>query len=169
MLPKLLAVSPSGHNVPPSLTQKSTPKNPESNGSNRMDIIIRNATVITLDKTRRIIKDGSIGIKNGKIDWIDDAQRSAERVATLDIDARNRIVMPGLINPHCHVSHSMARGCGDDLHFLKWLPVVYSVEDAYTDEEWYLTSLLTMIEMIKSGTTCFADTNVFEEFDWVAQ
>jgi cytosine/adenosine deaminase-related metal-dependent hydrolase len=150
-------------------TQKPMPKSQEANGSNRMDIIIRNATIVTLDKTRRIINDGSIGIKNGKIDWIDDARQAVERVAVLDIDARNRIVMPGLVNPHCHVAHSMARGCGDDLHFLKWLPVVYSIEDAYTDEEWYLTSLLTMIEMIKSGTTCFADTNVFEEFDWVAR
>lgn len=138
-------------------------------GSERMDIIIRDATIITMDKSRRIIKSGSLGVVNGKIAWIGDTKQSENQEGVLELDGRNRIVMPGLINPHCHVGHSMARGCGDDLPFLKWLPVVYSVEDAYSEEEWYLASLLSMIEMIKSGTTCFADTNIYEEFDWVAR
>lgn len=134
-----------------------------------LDILIANATVVTMDASRRILANASLGIADGRIERVGPAAELRGQPARVEIDGTGKIVMPGLINPHCHLSYSLARGCGDDLPFLQWLPIVYRSEDGYSDEEWYLTSTLSMIEMIKSGTTCFADTNVFEEIATVVK
>lgn len=134
-----------------------------------MDIIIRNATIITMDRKRRILKDGTVAISDGKITEVGKANELASETGELKIDGRGRLVIPGLVNPHCHIAYSLARGCADDLPFAQWLPLTLKVQDSYDEEEWYLTSLLSMVEMIKSGTTCFADTNIYEEIGQVAR
>jgi len=135
----------------------------------KVDLLIRNALVITMDRERRIFDDGAVAIHEGRIDRVGRSADFSELQATKVLDARDRIVLPGLINPHIHLGHSLARGCGDDLPFPRWLPVVYRLEDGYSEEEWYLSALLSMAEMIKSGTTCFGDTNIFEEIATVAK
>ncbi len=134
-----------------------------------VDLIVRNALIITMDRDRRVINDGAIAVKNGRIEQIGQSSELAGIHADKVLDGRDRIVLPGLINPHIHLSYSLGRSCGDDLPFPRWLPVVYKLEDGYSDEEWYLTALLSMAEMIKSGTTCFGDTNVYEEIAQVAR
>lgn len=137
--------------------------------TNVHDIVIRNATIITMDGRRRIINDGGIAIRAGRIAQVAQTKDLVSCTGKTELDGRNKIVLPGLINPHVHLAHSLGRGCGDDLPFINWLPIVVRLEDAYADEQWYLSSLLTMVEMIKSGTTTFADTNIFEEIGVVVQ
>lgn len=136
---------------------------------NRVDLIVRNATVITMDGSRRILDNGAIAIHKGLINAVGRSSELADITADVELKGKDMIVLPGLINPHIHLSYSLGRGCGDDLPFPRWLPVVYRLEDGYTEDEWYLTSLLSMAEMIKSGTTCFGDTNVYEELGTVAK
>jgi cytosine/adenosine deaminase-related metal-dependent hydrolase len=135
----------------------------------RVELLVRNATVITMDPSRRILDDGAIAIDHGVIRQIGTSAELADVSADVELAGKDMIVLPGLINPHIHLSYSLGRGCGDDLPFPRWLPVVYRLEDAYTDDEWYLSSLLSMAEMIKSGTTCFGDTNIYEELKIVAK
>lgn len=137
--------------------------------TDKVDLLIRNAIVITMDRERRIINDGAVAIRNGRIDRVGRSSEFAGTQAETVLEGRGRIVLPGLINPHIHLSYTLGRSCGDDLPFPRWLPVVYRLEDGYTDEEWYLSALLSMAEMIKSGTTCFGDTNVYEEIGEVAR
>jgi cytosine/adenosine deaminase-related metal-dependent hydrolase len=134
-----------------------------------VDLVVRNATIITMNGAREIIVDGAVAIHDGRIEKVCPARAIGDLQGKTEIDAKNGIVLPGLVNPHVHLSYSLGRGCGDDLPFPKWLPVVYRLEDAYTEGEWYLSCILTMIEMIKSGTTTFADTNVYEEIDTVVK
>lgn len=76
------------------------------------------------------------------------------------IDASGRLVIPGLINAHTHAYMTMHRNYADDLAFFDWLDRVQKVEDGMTEEDVYWTSLLAIIEMIRSGTTCFVDMTI---------
>ena len=76
------------------------------------------------------------------------------------IDAANKLVMPGLINAHTHVYMTLHRNYADDLAFFDWLDKVQQVEDGMTEEDVYWATLLGIIEMIKSGTTCFVDMTI---------
>ena len=74
------------------------------------------------------------------------------------IDGKNRLVIPGLINAHTHTYMSMMRNCADDLSFMDWLfKRVDPIEAQLTGEDAYWGSLLSQIEMIRSGTTTFND------------
>jgi 5-methylthioadenosine/S-adenosylhomocysteine deaminase len=134
-----------------------------------MDVIIRHGTVITVDGGRRIIGDGAVAIDGGRIAAVGRSSDLAGQRADLEIDATDRIVLPGLVNAHVHLSYSFAKGCGEDLPFASWLPIVFRAEDSYGDEEWYLASMLSIMEMIRSGTTCLVDTNVYEEIDEIVR
>lgn len=74
------------------------------------------------------------------------------------VEGRNRLVIPGLINAHTHTYMSMMRNSADDLPFMEWLfERVSPIEDQLTGEDAYWASLLSQIEMIRSGTTTFND------------
>ncbi len=74
------------------------------------------------------------------------------------IDGRDRLVIPGLINAHTHTYMSVMRNCADDLSFTDWLfNTVDPIEQKMVGEDAYWGSLLSQIEMIKSGTTTFND------------
>ena len=79
------------------------------------------------------------------------------------IDARDRLIMPGLINLHTHAYMTLFRNYADDVSFDEWLfRRIMPVEDVIGREDAYWTNLLGMIEMIESGTTCFSDMHMFE-------
>ena len=73
------------------------------------------------------------------------------------IDAKDKLVMPGLINAHTHAYMTIHRNYADDLAFFDWLDKVDQVEQGMTEEDVYWTTLLAIIEMLHSGTTCFVD------------
>lgn len=79
------------------------------------------------------------------------------------VDGDNKLVIPGLINCHTHSYMSLFRSFADDLSFEQWLfEKLNPIEDRMSMEEAYYCALLSMIEMAKSGTTCFADMHMFE-------
>jgi 5-methylthioadenosine/S-adenosylhomocysteine deaminase len=74
------------------------------------------------------------------------------------IDATGKVVMPGLINCHTHLGMSLFRCSNDDYALNDWLSnYIWPIEDKMTDDDFYYTTLLTCIEMIKTGCTCFND------------
>jgi len=114
--------------------------------------------VITLDRERRIIRDGSILIEGTRIARVDKAAL-ANVPATQVIDARDLVVTPGFVNNHMHVSYAHAvRGIfPDNLDPMIYLGHVFTLQGAMTEEDEYLTSLLGITELLKYGTTCFLD------------
>lgn len=76
------------------------------------------------------------------------------------VDAFGKLVMPGLINAHTHAYMSLFRNYADDMEFFDWLNKVQAVEEHMTEEDCYWGTLLSAIEMIRSGTTCFVDMNI---------
>ena len=113
--------------------------------------------VLTLDPQRRILRDGSILIDNGRITRVGKAAELASTGADRVIDARQMVVTPGFVNGHMHISYGHAvRGIfPDDVG--SPLPTVFKLQMAMTEEEEHATSLLGIVELLKNGTVCFVD------------
>ncbi|MCR5303229.1 MAG: amidohydrolase [Lachnospiraceae bacterium] len=102
------------------------------------------------------IKVCDIYIDGSRIAGIDKAPAGFE--ADRVIDGKDRLVIPGLINCHTHSYMAFMRSASDDVPFMDWLfKGVSPIEDAMTDEDAYWGACLAILEMMKSGTTCFSD------------
>ncbi len=124
-----------------------------------MDILIKNGLVLTMDRQKRILKNTSIGITDGRIT---DVEEGLTGEADFVIDAGDKIVMPGLINAHTHLPMTLFRGVADDLPLEKWLnEEIWPIEAQLEAKHVYAGSLLGCLEMILSGTTCFNDMYFF--------
>ena len=85
-------------------------------------------------------------------------------VADERVDCRGRVVLPGLINAHTHVPMSLLRGLADDLRLDVWLMgYMMPVEREFVTPSSSVGTKLGFAEMIRSGITCFADMDYFEE------
>jgi len=125
------------------------------------DILIKDGYVITMDPRRRVFERGSVVIDESKISAVGkDVKAKAEKV----IDARGKAVLPGLINAHTHLSMTLLRGVADDMPLMEWLEKkIWPIEQNLTADDCYAGALLGCLEMIKSGTTCFADQYFYME------
>ncbi len=123
------------------LIKGATIVNPKSNGdikSYKGDLLIEN------DKIAEIAKSNESSISQNRIDKI--------------IDAENKILMPGLVNTHTHISMNLFRGLADDLALDDWLNNhIWPAEAGLNGEYCYAGARLALAEMIKSGTTTFND------------
>ena len=122
-----------------------------------MKTLIKNGLVLLWDgagwniEQKNILIDGSC-IASVTAGACDDADRV--------LDASGKLVMPGLINAHTHAYMTIHRNVADDLAFFNWLDAVQRIEDYMTEEDVYWTTLLAIIEMLRSGTTCFVDMTI---------
>ena len=113
--------------------------------------------VITVDDQRRIIRDGSVLIENGRISRVGRADELAAARADRVIDARHFVVTPGFVNGHMHISYAHpVRGIfPDDLG--SPLKQVFALQTAMTEDEEYHTTLLALLELVRNGTVCLLD------------
>ena len=121
-----------------------------------MITLIKNGTVISMDLKRdKQFEIMDVVFSDNKIIYVGaDYQGEYDEV----IDATGKIVMPGLINCHTHLGMSIFRATNDDLTLDSWLNnKIWPIEDKLTDDDLYYTTLLSMVEMIKTGSTCFND------------
>lgn len=119
--------------------------------------VVRDALIVTMDPARRIIERGSILIRDDRIAKIStaDAEIRAWRAGST-IDARDKVVMPGLVDLHFHTY--LTRGVSDDLPLDTWLSkIIYPKIRQITPDEVYVGALMSYCESIKSGTTCVND------------
>ena len=124
-----------------------------------MKKLIKNTSILSMVDGN--IKKDNIYVEDDKIIHIGKLNNfKADRV----IDGENYLTMPGFVNTHTHVAMSYFRNYGDDNDLMTWLNnYIFPVEEKLTSEIVYNASLLSFAEMIKSGTTCFADMYFFEE------
>lgn len=122
---------------------------------------------ILIKDTLATLPDGdgiSVGRHDIYIDGADIVGIDAEPdgfVADEVIDGSRFLTIPGLINAHTHTYMSMMRNAADDLPFADWLMgTVEPIEDRLEPQDAYWGSLLSQIEMIKGGTTCFNDQHM---------
>ncbi|MBW2433231.1 MAG: amidohydrolase [Deltaproteobacteria bacterium] len=128
------------------------------------DILILNGTILTMDITDTILKDGGLAIVQDRIAAIGPAAEFSGWRAARVIDAGGGIIMPGLINTHTHAAMTCFRGLADDLQLMSWLnDHIFPAEARLDAQKVYSGTLLACAEMIMSGTTCFCDMYLFED------
>ncbi len=121
-----------------------------------MGIELRNIKAILPENGNDCIKETSIYIEGDKITGI--GTKPEGFVADKVIDGNKKLAMPGLINCHTHSYMAFMRNVADDLSFMDWLfGTIDPIEQKMTDEDTYWGACLAIIEMMKSGTTCFND------------
>lgn len=89
-------------------------------------------------------------------------------VADEIIDGKGKLATPGMVNTHGHVSMTLLRSNTDDLALMDWLSNhIWPIEGKMVAEDIYWGAMLGIAEMLKGGTTCFAD--MYSEMDDVAK
>ncbi|CAM3933016.1 amidohydrolase family protein [Mesobacillus thioparans] len=129
--------------------------------------ILYNGIIITSNSNDEVISNGAIGIEGEKIIYVgithDDLTTYDENV-----DLKGNILLPGLVNTHGHTPMSLLRGYADDLHLQTWLEdKIWPLEAKYTPEHARWGTKLSILEMIRTGTTTFVD--MYDNMDEVAR
>jgi 5-methylthioadenosine/S-adenosylhomocysteine deaminase len=131
-----------------------------------IDLILTNATIVTMDGDGTVLRDGAVAIDGRAIVAVGAASELAERYSAREtIDCSGCAILPGLINAHAHVPMSLLRGLVADVQLDVWLlGYMFPVESKFVTPEFsYVGTRLSCAEMLKSGTTTFVDMYYFED------
>src|ERR1700747_1885103 len=133
-----------------------------------VDLLVKGATIVSMDPNRRVLENGFLAIRGDEIVAIGPDITAAFPkgfTAKQMIDATGQLVSTGLINGHPHILMVLMRGLKDDVTLDDWLRKFISPAEARNVTEDYVRwgSRLALAEMIRSGTTTFADMYYFED------
>lgn len=121
-----------------------------------MKILIKNITAVLPKENSLVCETTNIGITEDIISHIGEIPEDFHPDKT--IDGTDQLIIPGFVNAHTHSYMSFMRNCADDLSFMDWLfGRIDPIEQKMTDEDAYWGANLAILEMMKSGTTCFND------------
>jgi 5-methylthioadenosine/S-adenosylhomocysteine deaminase len=130
----------------------------------KADIVIHDCLILPMDRKNKIIEDGLIAIESGRIAYVGKKTKAPQIKGENLIDAHGKIAIPGLINCHTHLPMTLFRGIAEDQPLDKWLKeTIWPLEANLQPDDVYYGALLGCLEMIKNGTTCFADMYFHEE------
>jgi 5-methylthioadenosine/S-adenosylhomocysteine deaminase len=131
-----------------------------------IDLAITGAHILTIDQNMTEFREGSIYISGNRIHWIGpDNQKPGNCKILEKIDASGKIILPSFFNSHNHAAMSIFRGLGNDLSLDKWLnEFIWPAERALINPATvYLGTMLSVIEMVRSGSGIFSDMYFFED------
>lgn len=131
-----------------------------------MDILFKNITAITMDGGNSVLQNACVGVKGAKIAYVGayHTDLQAKRV----IDGADKVLIPGLYNCHTHVPMSLLRGYADDTVLQDWLyNHIFPAEAKFTKGMVYDGTMLSIAEMIASGTIAFTD--MYSDLDEIAE
>ncbi|TBL79701.1 amidohydrolase [Paenibacillus thalictri] len=128
--------------------------------------LIKNGTFITMADTQ--VVTGCLEIQDDRITYIGSTPNQPLDQYDEVIDGTGKLFMPGLVNTHCHAAMSLLRGYGDDLALQVWLQEkMWPIEGKFTAEDVRFGTELSILEMVKGGTTTFVD--MYDHMNEVAQ
>lgn len=123
-------------------------------------------TMAENDPDKIVVKDNYfIGIKKNKITYVGDFKPKLQKLSKRFIDAKNQLLMPGLINAHTHLPMTLLRGIQDDVPLKTWLfEKIFPLESKFVSKDFVKCGTeLAALECIKFGTTCVADMYFYPE------
>lgn len=127
------------------------------------DLLIEGGAILTLDARWRVFDPGYLAVKGSRIVDVGPLPVPPTLSAAKVLDASQCLVMPGYVNTHTHIAMSPFRGAAEDMPD-RLTRFIFPLEKAMVRPELvYDASLFTIAEMVRSGTTCFADMYYFEE------
>jgi len=114
--------------------------------------------------SKGFIDRGFIAVKDRNIAALGRAAHAKSLRAEKTINAKGMVALPGLINCHTHAPMTLFRGTAEDKQLHEWLrKTIWPLEAKLKPQDIHEGALLGCLEMIKSGTTCFADMYFHEE------
>ncbi len=122
-------------------------------------LLVRHAErLVTMDGTRREIADGAVFVRDGVIEAVGPSAELPARADTV-IDARDHVVLPGLVNTHHHMYQTLTRALGavQDATLFPWLQGLYPVWSRLTPEMLHVSTQLAAAELLLSGCTTSSD------------
>lgn len=129
----------------------------------KVDILLTNGIILTMNDSKDIISNGVIVIKDNKIIDVGSKDLEKKYSAKKKIDAKKGIVMPGMINTHTHASMSVFRSLADDVPD-RLSRYIFPLEKRMVSREMVYTGAIHgSIEMVKSGVTTMTDMYYFED------
>ena len=123
-----------------------------------MKTLFKDVTLIgTMDKDGREIENGYLSVENGVITYVGDKEPidNFDRV----IDGRGKLLLPGFVNTHHHFYQSLFRNIKEvnDLKLFDWLVFLYEKWKNIDEEAVYVSTIIAILEMMKSGVTTTTD------------
>jgi 5-methylthioadenosine/S-adenosylhomocysteine deaminase len=135
-------------------------------GKEKVDLILSGGTIVTMDPARSVVDEGAIAVRGERILAVGTSGEIGKRYrARRVISARGMIILPGLINTHNHAPMTLFRGIADDMKLDVWLDKhIFPLESKNVTREFVKWgTALACLEMIRSGTTTYADMYYFED------
>ena len=126
------------------------------------EYLISGGTIVTLGTDNNVIPQGVIYIKDGKIADFGDKSLSEKYNCPVEVDATNKVIMPGFICAHHHLYSTMARGFappGEPAYTFQEIleRLWWKLDAALEAEDVYYSALIPMVECIRNGTTTIID------------
>jgi 5-methylthioadenosine/S-adenosylhomocysteine deaminase len=131
------------------------------------DFLLVNALVLTMDESFHLYRPGAVAVTGDSIVAVGPEDVLKTNYSGREIiDCGGKVLMPGLINAHTHVSMTLLRGLADDLRLDVWLlGYMMPVEREFVSPNFVqLGAKIACLELIRSGVTCFVDMYYFEEY-----
>jgi 5-methylthioadenosine/S-adenosylhomocysteine deaminase len=126
-----------------------------------LKLLIENVSIVPMTKDNYHIEKGYIVIVGNLIEEIGVGEAPAGHYDQR-LNGHDQMALPGFTNAHTHAAMTFLRGYADDLPLMEWLEnKIWPLEAKLTGEDVYWGTMLAIVEMLKSGTTCFADMYFF--------
>ncbi len=132
----------------------------------KVDVTLTGGSVATMNGDFDLFIPGAVAVRDGVVEAVGPAEQiAAAYTADEVVDCSGCAVIPGLVNAHTHAPMTLLRGLADDLRLDVWLMgYVMPVEQEFVRPDFcWLGTQLACAEMIRCGTTCFADMYYYEE------
>ncbi len=126
-------------------------------------LILRDGIVVTMEGADIAPFKGSVVLSGERIELVTQCSERIEDIIAKNPNARvidccGKVIMPGLINTHCHVSMTLQRGLADDIELVEWLnDWVWPFEAKQSDDDIEAGARLGIAEMLLGGVTSFVD------------
>lgn len=129
------------------------------NGKEQVDLVLRHGQIVTMDAERRILVDGAIAVRDGRIVAADpDREVSAAYEADEERDLAGALVHPGLIDAHAHAGFQELTSGFAPKDLAEFSVIDTALFSAKSPEQDHLGALMSSMEMTANGTTLFCDT-----------
>ena len=135
-----------------------------------MAILFSNATVLPMTAAGNAPRTfaGWVGVDGNRIALVTESETAAAEFRAAhpglrEFDCRGKLVMPGLVNTHCHAAMTLQRSLADDIALMEWLhDYIWPFEARQTADDVALGMTLGVVEMLLGGVTSFVDMYYFE-------
>jgi 5-methylthioadenosine/S-adenosylhomocysteine deaminase len=131
-----------------------------------VDTLIAARWIIPIEPFGAVLEHHAVAIRDGRIVAVLPEKQARDRFsAARTVERPSHVLLPGFVNGHTHAAMTLLRGAAESGRFAHWLKEqVVPLEERWVDAEYVRDGTeLAIADMITSGTTCFADMDLFPE------